>query len=121
VAALGAVLLVAAGVSGALLNLSDGDAMTAMLVLLGLGRNAGVVGGSTMLAASVPPSLRPHTEGIGEVAMGIAAGAGAPIAGLIVAVGDITALSIAGALAGALTLAALRLERARPQAAAGPL
>jgi MFS family permease len=107
VAMVGAALLVAAGVSGALLDLSDGTAMTAMLALLGLGWNAGVVGGSTMLAASVPAALRPQTEGIGEVAMGLAAGAGAPIAGLIVAFGDIVALSIAGAVGGALVLIAV--------------
>jgi hypothetical protein len=62
-----------------------------------------------MLAASVPPSLRTHTEGIGEIAMGLAAGAGAPIGGLIVAVGDFTTLSIAGAVAATLIFAALRL------------
>ena len=83
--------------------------MTAMLVLLGLGWNAGVVGGSTMLAASVPAALRPQTEGIGEVAMGLAAGAGAPAAGLIVAFGDFTTLSIAVAIGALLLLAALRL------------
>jgi hypothetical protein len=46
----------------------------------------------------VPASLHPQTEGIGEVAMGLAAGAGAPVAGLIIAFGDFTTLAIAGAL-----------------------
>jgi MFS family permease len=109
VATLGAVLLVSAGLSGVLLDMSDGRQMTTMLALLGLGWNAGVVGGSTMLAVSAPPVLRPQTEGIGEVAMGLAAGAGAPVAGLIVAFGDFTALSIAGAVGGVLLLATLRL------------
>jgi MFS family permease len=118
VAALGAALLVVAGISGALLDLSNGTSMTAMLALLGLGWNAGVVGGSTMLAASVAAALRPQTEGIGEVAMGLAAGAGAPIAGLIVALGDITALSIAGAVGGVLMLTALRIGERAPHAAA---
>jgi MFS family permease len=117
VAAIGAVLLVAAGVSGALLDMSDGTAMTAMLALLGLGWNAGVVGGSTMLAASVPATLRPQTEGIGEVAMGLAAGAGAPVAGLVVAFGAFATLSIAVALGGLLVLAALRLGEAAPRVA----
>lgn len=108
VAGVGAVLLIAAGASGALMDLSESREMTAMLALLGLGWNAGVVGGSTMLAASVPAFLRPQTEGIGEVAMGLAAGAGAPIAGLLVAFGDFTTLSIAGAIAGALMVTALR-------------
>jgi MFS family permease len=107
VAALGAALLVAAGASGALLDLSGGWGMTAMLALLGLGWNAGVVAGSTMLTASVPAALRPQAEGIGEVAMGLAAGAGAPIAGVIVAVGDMGALSIAAAVGGALLLVVL--------------
>jgi MFS family permease len=110
VAALGGGLLVAAGLSGALLNMSDGTAMTVMLAGLGLGWNAGVVGGTTMLAASAPAPLRPHTEGIGEIAMGLAAGAGAPIAGLIVAVGDFPTLSIAGAIGGVFIFAALRLR-----------
>jgi predicted MFS family arabinose efflux permease len=107
VAALGAALLVSAGLAGALLDMSDAGTMTAMLALLGLGWNAGVVGGSTMLAGSVPALLRPHAEGIGEIAMGLAAGAGAPIAGLIVAFGNFTALSLAGAVGGLLLLAAL--------------
>jgi MFS family permease len=121
VSALGAVLLLAAGLGGALLDMSDGSTMTAVLAVLGLGWNAGVVGGSTMLAAAVPPALRPQTEGIGEVAMGLAAGAGAPIAGLIVAFGDFTTLSIAAAVGGALLFAALRLgARAAPEAAVRP-
>jgi MFS family permease len=118
VAALGAVLLIAAGASGSLLDLSDSREMTAMLALLGLGWNAGVVGGSTMLAASVPAFLRPQAEGIGEVAMGLAAGAGAPVAGLLVAYGDFTTLSIAAAITGALMFAALRLRDRPPRVAA---
>jgi hypothetical protein len=62
----------------------------------------------------VPVTLRPQTEGIGEVAMGLAAGAGAPVAGLIVAFGDFATLSIAGAVGGALMLAVLRLGPGTP-------
>jgi hypothetical protein len=71
--------MVAAGVAGASLDMSDSTTMTAMLALLGLGWNAGIVGGTTLLAASVPAALRPQTEGVREVAMGLAAGAGAPL------------------------------------------
>ena len=121
VAALGGGLMVAAGASGAVMDLSNSLEMTAMLALLGLGWNAGVVAGSTMLAASVPGHLRPQAEGIGEVAMGLAAGAGAPVAGLLVAYGDFTTLSIAVVVGGALMLAALRLaERAEPAVAVEP-
>ena len=121
VAALGGGLMVAAGASGAVMDLSNSLEMTAMLALLGLGWNAGIVAGSTMLAASVPGHLRPQAEGIGEVAMGLAAGAGAPVAGLLVAYGDFTTLSIAVVVGGALMLAALRLaERAGPAVAVEP-
>jgi MFS family permease len=121
VAALGSGLMVAAGASGAVMDLSNSLEMTAMLALLGLGWNAGVVAGSTMLAASVPGHLRPQAEGIGEVAMGLAAGAGAPVAGLLVAYGDFTTLSMAAVIAGALMLAALRLgDRAEPAVAVEP-
>ena len=64
-----------------------------------------------MLAASVPAALRPQAEGIGEVAMGLAAGAGAPVAGVVVAVGDIGALSLVGVVGGALVLTVLRREQ----------
>ena len=63
-----------------------------------------------MLAASVPAALRPQAEGIGEVAMGLAAGAGSPVAG-VVAAGDIGALSLAGVVGGALVLTVLRREQ----------
>jgi MFS family permease len=115
VVVLSAALLVTAGISGAMLDTSDAPAMTLMLAVLGLGWNAGVVGGSTMLAASTPPELRPHAEAIGETAMGLAAGAGAPIAGLIVAYGDFATLSLAGALGGLLVLGALGLGGLPPR------
>jgi MFS family permease len=111
VVTLGAALLVAAGICGALLDVSVGTNMTAMLALLGLGWNAAVIGGTTMLAASTPAELRPSAEGMGEVAMGLAAGAGAPLAGLVVGLGSFTTLSLAAAAGGALVLAGVSLTR----------
>jgi MFS family permease len=116
VAGVGAVLLVGAGFGGAIAGAHDGPAFTAVLVLLGIGWNAGVVGGSTMLVASVPPAVRPNAEGIGEVAMGLAAGAGAPIAGLMVAVGGFPTLSVASAAVGALVFAVLSIAPTRSAA-----
>ena len=71
----GAALLVLAGVAGALADRGSAPAMVAVLVVLGLGWNGGVVGGSALLAASVPAELRPRSEGIGEASMGLAAAA----------------------------------------------
>jgi hypothetical protein len=67
--------------------------------------------GSAGLAASVPTRLRPHVEGLGEVSMGLAAGAGAPIAGLVLALGGFAALSLAGTLVAPAAILALFFVR----------
>jgi MFS family permease len=107
VAAVGFLLIVASGVAGLLLDTSSALSMTVVLAMLGVGWNLGVVGGSTLLADSVPAALRPHVEGVGEVCMGLAAGAGAPIAGLIVALGGFAALSLAGTVVAATAMTAM--------------
>lgn len=90
-----AALLVAAGVAAALADAHDTVVFTVVLALLGLGWCAGIVAGSTMLATSLPAPERPRAEGIGEVAMGLAAGASAPIAGVVVALGGFPTLAFA--------------------------
>lgn len=74
IAGVGVLLLVGACVAGAVIDSSDAPAMTAVLVALGTGWNFGLVGGSFLLVASVPAALKPQVEGVGEVAMGVAAG-----------------------------------------------
>jgi MFS family permease len=108
----GAALLVLAGVGGAVADHASGPAMVAVMVVLGLGWNAGVVGGSALLAASVPAELRPRSEGIGEATMGLAAAAGAPAAGALVALGGYAILCLAGASLAGMVLA----SRLRPAA-----
>jgi MFS family permease len=106
VAAAGAVLLILAGMGG-LGHQHGGHHMVALLIVLGLGWNGGVVGGSALLAASVPPALRPRSEAIGEASMGLAA-AGAPAAGILVALGGFTTLCLAGSVVGAVILTGTR-------------
>jgi MFS family permease len=109
VVSVGALLFVASGVAGAVVDPSGHVGVTVVLALLGLGWNAGVVGGSTMLASSVPAAQRPRAEGYGEIAMGGAAAVGAVFAGLVVAFGGFPVLALAGATVGGLLFAALRL------------
>jgi hypothetical protein len=97
------------GLLGAVVDSSGHVGVSLALALLGLGWNAGVVGGSTMLASSVPAEQRPRAEGFGEIAMGGAAAVGAVFAGLVVAFGGFPALALAGATVGTLLFAALRL------------
>lgn len=113
VALAGISLLLVAGAVGMLIGQHDTFSMGLMLILLGAGWNGGVVGGSVLLAASVPGAIRPHVEGIGEVAMGIAAAVGAPIAGVIGAIGGIPVLSMAGASVALVVLAFVRVALRR--------
>ena len=87
VAGVGCLLLLVAGVGGALADPHRAGSAVLVLVILGAGWNFAVVGGSTLIARSVDVSLRVYVEGIGEVAMGVAAGAAAPLAGVLIAFG----------------------------------
>jgi MFS family permease len=95
VAALGAILSGVAGVIGAFADPNSAVTITVVLAVLGLGWCAGVVAGSVMVADSLPDAQRWRAEGIGEVAMGLAAGVGAPLAGLVVAFGGFPTLVVA--------------------------
>jgi MFS family permease len=121
VAALGFGLLGSVGFAGVVIDEQSGIAMSALLVLLGLGWNFGIVGGSTSLSASMTPRLRPHAEGIGEVAMGIAAGLGAPIAGVLVAAGGFSSLSLVTAAVAIGVVVYVRWATVRWHAAAAEL
>jgi hypothetical protein len=101
--------------------MSNGTAMTAMLAPLGL---AGTLESSA--AARCWPRLsrrrcarRPKASA--RWRWSSRPGAGAPAAGLIVAFGDFTALSISGAVGGILMFAAVRMgERESQEAAVAP-
>nr|MDP9476870.1 hypothetical protein [Actinomycetota bacterium] len=103
----GFLLISASGAAGLLLDSGGVFQMTAVLLVLGVGWNLGAVGGSALLTGSVPEELRPRAEGIGEVSMGPAAGAGAPIAGVVVAFGGFAALSLAGTVVAATAMLTL--------------
>ncbi|MEU5879364.1 MFS transporter [Spirillospora sp. NPDC047279] len=94
VAGTGAALIVIAGVAGALADPTSALSLTVVLAVLGLGWCAGVVAGSVMVTDSLPGAQQWRAEGIGEMAMGVAAGFGAPLAGLVVAFGGFPALVV---------------------------
>ena len=119
VVALGAALLIAAGVSGAAVEITHAGAMTAVLALLGLGWSAGVIGASALLAESVSAADRPGAEAYGEVAMSVGAGAGAPMAGVLAASGSFALLCLAAAAVGLAVLAAA-MQSAAGRTAARP-
>ena len=118
----GAGLLLAAGISLAALDASRPEAMLIGLLLLGLGWNASVVGGSALLTEATAEHDRPALEGLGEIAMGLAAAIGTPLAGLGAGLGGFSIVAMIGALAAAILAAgALGAPGARRRiAAAGP-
>jgi MFS family permease len=111
VAGAGTVLLIVAGTLAA----AAGDhaaTFTAGLVLLGVGWNAGLISGSTLLASAVPLAQRPRAEGVGDLGMGFTAAAATAIAGPVVGLAGYATLAVAGACAAA-ALAPLLVAVAR--------
>jgi len=100
VAIAGAVLLTA----GAALSAASGHVVTAFalaLLLIGLGWNAGLIAGSTLLASTVAVDQLPRVEAVGELSMGIAAATGTAAAGPVVGLAGYATLAIGAAVAAA--------------------
>jgi hypothetical protein len=120
VGGIGCLFVLMAGVSGAILDPHRAGSAVLVLLILGVGWNFGVVGGSTLIARSVSASLRVYVEGTGEVAMGVSAAAAAPLAGVIVALGGFSTLSLVVAFVGLAVAACLmRGSRERPRLSIG--
>ena len=86
------------------------------LFLLGLGWSCTLVAGSTMLTAAVPAMERPGAQGASDLVMGLVAGLGGALAGVVVDRASFTVLALA-ALAVAVVIglvAALSTVRTHP-------
>lgn len=110
VIALGAVALGAAGVVAATAPVDSVAVLAVALVLLGLGWNLGVIGGTALLTDAVPLERRARTQGAVDVTISLAGAAGGLGSGVIVAASSFAALSVVGGLVG---LAILPLLLAR--------
>ncbi|MBM6403288.1 MFS transporter [Phycicoccus sp. CSK15P-2] len=97
-----ATLLAAASPTGSSTTLLVG------LFLLGLGWSCTLVAGSALLTSAVPAAERPGAQGAADVLMGLAAGGGGAVAGVVVERAGFAALSYTSlAFAVAIGLAAL--------------
>jgi hypothetical protein len=86
--------------------------MNVLLDAAGRRRSPGLIAGSALLVAAVPAQRRPRVESLGELAMGVSAGAATAPAGPIVGLAGYATLAVlatfaAGAL-GALLAATAR-------------
>ena len=111
VAAAGTALLVTAAALAAAAG-HHAATFALALVLLGVGWNAGLIAGSTLLASAVPLAHRPRAEAVGELGMGFTAATATAVAGPVVGWAGYATLAIAGACAAA-ALAPLLISVAR--------
>ncbi len=117
VAVLGSVVLSAATLLASASPEGESTTLVAGLVLLGLGWSCTLVAGSTLLTAAVPVHERPGAQGASDLLMGLMAGAGGALAGVVVDRVSFEALAL-GALGVAVVIGlAAALSRARPGAA----
>jgi MFS family permease len=100
VAALCGVTLMIAGILSAIGGRS-GFSFALGLLLLGVGWNAGLIAGSTLLASAVPAAQRPRAEGAGDLCMGVAAATATATAGPVVGLAGYATLALAGTVAAA--------------------
>ena len=107
--AAGGVALLAAGLLGAVVPGESMAGISVALVLLGLGWNLGLLGGTTLLAGAVPLEGRARIQGRVDVAVALAGATGGLGSGFVVAAAGFAELSLAGGgLALVVLLAALR-------------
>jgi MFS family permease len=119
IAGAGTALLIAAG--GLAGMAGHGAVVIAIaLTLLGVGWNAGLIAGSTLLASAVPLTQRPRAEGAGELAMGFTAAGATAIAGPVVGLAGYAALGFTAALAAAVLASLLVALRSGVPAHAAP-
>ena len=115
VAQLGGVILVSAAVIGAFAAEGFSVSLTLALFLLGLGWSCTLVSGSTLLTAALTPAQRPGAQGSADLLMGLAAGGGGALAGVVVAQASYAALAGGvGVLAVGILVATAMLTPARP-------
>jgi MFS family permease len=81
------------------------------LTMLGLGWSMATISGATLLIEATPPEERARTQGVADMTMGIAGGAGGTVAGIVVGTLGYATLSLVGAVFAGAALAALHLQR----------
>jgi MFS family permease len=85
------------------------------LTMLGLGWSMAMISGAVLVIAGVPPEERARTQGVADMTMGIAGGAGGTVSGIVVGSVGYPTLSLTGAvLAGAVLVALLRQRDGHP-------
>jgi MFS family permease len=104
VLAVGGVTLIAAGVCSALAPGDHTPLVAAALILLGVGWNLGLVGGSALITDAVAPERRPQTQGAADLVMGLTGAIGSLTAGPLFHAGAFALLGAGAAALGVLMI-----------------
>jgi MFS family permease len=113
---LGYLLLIAAAcVAG--FGQHEPAAVTAGLVILGMGWSAATIAGSTLLAESVPQEERVTVQGVSDTLMGAAGAVGGGFSGLLLAWLGYQGLNMAALALAAVVIAAVLLRMLRKEPA----
>ncbi len=96
VAIVGSGVLAAAAVLASLSPPGESSTLVAGLFLLGLGWSCTLVSGSTMLTNALPVAERPGAQGASDLLMGLAAGGGGAVAGIVLDRSSYHVLSLIG-------------------------
>lgn len=108
VAMVGSGILVAATLLASTAPMGHSTGLLVALFLLGLGWSCTLVSGSTLLTAALPTAERPGAQGASDLVMGLAAGLGGALAGVVVDKASFHALAL-GSLVIALAIGAAAL------------
>ena len=119
VLAAAAVTLLAAGLVAAAASPSSVVVLSIALVLLGLGWNLGLVGGTALLTDAVAVERRASTQGAVDSGVALAGAGGGISSGFLVAAAGFPALGLAGAALSLVLVAAVAVP-ARPADAGAP-
>ncbi len=84
------------------------------LTMLGLGWSMATISSATLLIEATPPEERARTQGVADMTMGIAGGAGETVSGIVVGSLGYATLSLTGAVLAGAVLAALFMQREHP-------
>jgi predicted MFS family arabinose efflux permease len=84
------------------------------LTMLGLGWSMATISSAALLTGATPPEERARTQGVADMTMGIAGGAGGTVSGIVVGTLGYANLSLTGAVLTGAALAALLMQRERP-------
>ena len=116
VIAAGGATLIAAGICSALAPGDHTPLVAVALILLGVGWNFGLVGGSALITDAIPPERRPQTQGAADLVMGLTGAIGSLTAGPLFHAGAFGLLGAGAAGLGVLLIVVA--ARARGQVAA---